>query len=68
MSIGNSGRIIIEIEPDLKQELHAALKQEGLNLKAWFLENANEFLADRGQLKLSLEISENQLEAVKVEI
>ncbi|RLA45221.1 MAG: hypothetical protein DRR42_19605 [Gammaproteobacteria bacterium] len=64
MSIGNSGRIVIEIEPDLKQELHAALKQEGLNLKAWFLENANEFLADRGQLKLSLEINENQQGAV----
>ena len=64
MSIGNSGRIVIEIEPDLKQELHAALKQEGLNLKAWFLENATEFLADRGQLNLNLEINESQQEVV----
>jgi len=53
MSIGSSGRIVIEIEPDLKQELHAALRQEGLNLKTWFLENAQEFLSDRGQLRLS---------------
>jgi hypothetical protein len=55
MSIGNSGRIVIEIEPDLKQELHKALRQEGLNLKAWFLENAEEFLAERGQLRLALQ-------------
>ena len=54
MSIGNSGRIVIEIEPDLKQELHKALRQEGLNLKAWFLENAEKFLAERGQLQLAL--------------
>ena len=68
MSIGNSGRIVIEIEPDLKQELHAALKQEGLNLKTWFLENATEFLADRGQLKLALESDAEQQEIVLDEI
>ncbi|MEP6389219.1 MAG: hypothetical protein ABJ056_04765 [Halioglobus sp.] len=68
MSIGNSGRIVIEIEPDLKQELHAALKQEGLNLKTWFLENATEFLADRGQLNLGLEVTESQDGGVKVEV
>lgn len=55
MSIGSSGRIVIEIEPDLKQELHKALRKEGLNLKAWFLENAEEFLAERGQLQLALQ-------------
>lgn len=52
MSIGTSGRIVIEIEPDLKQELHTALRKEGLNLKTWFLENAEEFLAEKGQMKL----------------
>ena len=60
MSIGNSGRIVIEIEPDLKQELHAALRKEGLNLKAWFLDNAQEFLADREQLKLAFNDAEDQ--------
>ena len=43
-------------------------KKEGVNLKAWFLESATEFLADRGQLKLSLEINEERGEAVKVEV
>lgn len=55
MSIGTSGRIVIEIEPDLKQELHKALREEGLNLKSWFLGNAEEFLSERGQLRLALQ-------------
>jgi methylase of polypeptide subunit release factors len=55
MSIGTSGRVVIEIEPDLKQELHAALRQDGLNLKSWFLENAHNFLSERGQLSLALD-------------
>ncbi|WP_018276024.1 hypothetical protein WKI13_02250 [Teredinibacter turnerae] len=44
MSIGNSGRIVIEIEPDLKRQLHAVLRLEGKNLKSWFLENVEELL------------------------
>jgi methylase of polypeptide subunit release factors len=52
MSIGSSGRVVIEIEPDLKRELHAALRAEGLNLKTWFIEHAEEFLSEKGQLKL----------------
>ena len=54
MSIGTNGRIVIEIEPDLKQELHIALRKEGMNLKEWFLQNATDYLADRGQLRLAL--------------
>lgn len=55
MSIGSSGRLVIEIEPELKQELHSALRKEGMNLKSWFLENVDQFLAERGQLNLGLE-------------
>jgi len=55
MSIGNSGRLVIEIEPELKKELHAVLKKEGTNLKAWFLENVDHFLSEKGQQSLALE-------------
>jgi len=55
MSIGNSGRVVIEIEPDLKKELHAVLRKEGTNLKAWFLENVGQLLAEKGQQSLPLE-------------
>lgn len=44
MSIGNSGRIVIEIEPELKRQLHATLRLEGKNLKSWFLENVEVLL------------------------
>lgn len=55
MSIGNSGRLVIEIEPELKKELHAVLKKEGTNLKTWFLENVDHLLSEKGQQSLALE-------------
>lgn len=44
MSIGNSGRIVIEVEPELKRQLYSALAKDGMSLKQWFLNNANAFL------------------------
>lgn len=57
MSIGSSGRIVIEIEPELKRELHSVLKLEGTNLKSWFLNQVEDLLADRGQQTLPFEES-----------
>lgn len=54
MAKGNSGRIVIEIEPSIKDELYTALKKEDLNMKEWFLSNAEEFLKNRSQMKLNL--------------
>lgn len=53
MSIGSSGRIVIEVEPETKRRLYAALAREGLTLKDWFLKNAENYLADCNQLSLS---------------
>ena len=55
MSIGNSGRIVIEIEPELKRELHSVLRLEGTNLKAWFLTQVEELLAEKVQQSLPFE-------------
>ena len=55
MSIGNSGRIVIEIEPELKKELHSLLRLEGTNLKSWFLENVEQLLSEKGQQSLPLD-------------
>ncbi len=52
MAKGNSGRIVIEVEPVFKNELYEALNTEGMTLKDWFLKNAHEFLKDKSQLSL----------------
>lgn len=52
MARGPSGRIVIEVEPTLKRDLHSALVADGISLKDWFLRNAREYMADRGQPRL----------------
>ncbi len=54
MAKGTSGRIVVEIDPGLKQELYDALGDEGMNLKQWFLENVGQFLEGRDNLTLPL--------------
>ncbi len=53
MSIGRSGRIVIEVDPGAKRRLYAALARDGLTLKDWFLQNAELYLNESGQLPLS---------------
>jgi antitoxin component of RelBE/YafQ-DinJ toxin-antitoxin module len=59
MSIGSSGRIVIEIDPELKRELYSVLTREGLTLKDWFVRNAAGFVAESSQLPLRLEANED---------
>ena len=56
MSIGASGRIVLEVPPHLKRELYAALAREGVNLKAWFLRQASEYLSQGRQERLTLNV------------
>lgn len=51
MSIGTSGRVVIEIEPELKQEIYTKLKSNGMTLKEWFLLQSNELLNDNKKNK-----------------
>ena len=44
MAIGKSHRIVIEIDPDMKSDIYAALKSRGLTLKEWFIRQAQEEL------------------------
>lgn len=55
MPVGRSGRVVIEIDPEVKQQLYASLEAEGLSLKHWFLEHVEERLKDHAQLSLDLE-------------
>lgn len=58
MSIGSSGRIVIEVEPELKHELYAYLARDGITLKQWFLQEARTYLATTNQLSLGLQAPE----------
>jgi hypothetical protein len=44
MSIGSSGRIVIEIDPSFKRELYSALARDAKTLKEWFLESAQGYV------------------------
>jgi hypothetical protein len=44
MAIGDSGRIVIEIEPDIKKRLYACLALEQMSLKEWFLNRAEQHI------------------------
>ena len=66
MAIGTSGRIVIEIDPEMKQELYSVLEGKGLNLKKWFLGQVDELLEDKSQLSLDLPlINPNHMEVDK---
>lgn len=52
MSRGPSGRIVVEVNPILKKQLHAVLASEGRTLKDWFVSSATRYLEDAGQLLL----------------
>jgi hypothetical protein len=46
MARGKSGRIVIEINPRLKQKLYANLALEGQTLKEWFLMCVENFIRE----------------------
>ncbi len=47
--VGRSGRIVVELDPELKRRLHARLRSEGRDLKGWMLERVREYLGPSPQ-------------------
>ncbi|WP_423050494.1 hypothetical protein [Undibacterium sp. Ji22W] len=47
MAIGDSGRIVLEIEPELKKKLYACLALEQMTLKDWFIKTAQEHMKNQ---------------------
>jgi hypothetical protein len=55
MAVGPSGRVVIEVDPGLKRDLHEALRADKYpSLRDWFLQQAEAYLNSRGQLRLQL--------------
>ena len=48
MAVGNSGRILADIDPDLKSIFYKTLKANGLDFKTWLLDRINMFLNENG--------------------
>lgn len=69
MSIGNSGRIVIEVDPDLKKGLYSALAKDGMSLKEWFLKGASAYLEHASQLPLKIpdQESDDQFTGQRIE-
>ena len=49
MSRGPSGRIVVEVEPQLKRALYAELSLNGLTFKDWLVSQAEEYIRDSRQ-------------------
>jgi hypothetical protein len=41
VAVGKSNRIVVEVEPDFKAQIYAALKARGLTFKEWLTEQAS---------------------------
>lgn len=52
MARGPSGRVVIIVEPELKQELYVELVRRELTLKDWFIGQATHFLNKSHQRSL----------------
>jgi hypothetical protein len=49
MSVGKSGRIVLEVEPELKKRLYSTLALENKTLKEWFILTANDHIRSHQQ-------------------
>ncbi len=47
-----SGRLVVDIDPELKLALHAALAADGLSLKDWVVSRARDYIVERSQPRL----------------
>ena len=52
MTKGDSGRIVIEVEPDLKRRLYSTLAMDSSTLKDWFIQCAESYVKDKAARSL----------------
>lgn len=60
MPIGDSGRIVIEIDRELKKDLYKQLSNNNLTLKEWFTKNADSFVRNTVQAEFDLTTAETE--------
>lgn len=52
MARGASGRIVVEVDPQLKREIYAALARRGMTLKDWLVTEAQTLITTGRQMPL----------------
>jgi hypothetical protein len=52
MPRSDSGRIVIDLDPEFKKELYSALQEDDCSLKTWFVERATDYVEDKKQPSL----------------
>lgn len=56
MSKSESGRVVIEIDPEIKRYLYSALALDQQTLKEWFVDNAKAYISSRlSDVRIDLE-------------
>ncbi len=65
MARGKSGRIVLEIDPELKKDLYLELTRRDKTLKEWFVAEANNVVYNSGQTNLFEENSSKEKSAEK---
>ncbi len=52
MARGKSGRVVLEIDPELKRKLYATLENEQKTMKEWFVKEAEGLIYGETQTSL----------------
>ena len=52
MSRGPSGRLVVELKPDLKQQLYVALSLDNLTFKEWLVGQVERYVSEHRQPSL----------------
>lgn len=52
MARGDSGRLVIEVDPEFKASLYSVLARNGTTLKDWFIASAQRFVEEQTQPSL----------------
>jgi hypothetical protein len=64
MAVGNSGRIVIEVDAEFKKALYSTLEKQQLTLKEWFIRNAQSYVDETIQPSLFSPAATHQEETI----
>jgi hypothetical protein len=60
MAKGDSGRVVVEVDPSLKRRLHGTLALANTTLKDWFVRCAESYLEEQEQPMLPIKFSKKK--------